>query len=145
MAARRNEVDGTLDNTVTTVGLRSVRKTFLKTFLILFLLIVAFMALFVIGSGVFDVASKPQAISSIHSLIVSATPWLILWRAGLFLALVVFWPVWAQLLAQRCNLSTHQTTALLAARWKVAAWLVVIELVIVQALPVKFIHAIANW
>ena len=145
MAARRNEVDGTLDNAVTPVRPRSIRKAFLKTFLVLFLLIVALLTLLAIGTGMFDVARKPHAISSIHNLIVSTKPWLMFWRAGLLLALVMFWSTWAQLLARRFNMNTNQTEALLTARWKVAAWLIVIELVIVQAIPVKFIHAIANW
>ena len=147
MAAPHNEFDGMLAklNKATPVRPRSVRKAFLKTFVVLFLLILAFVALFAIGTGVFGVASKPQAISSIHDLTISAKPWLILWRAGLFLALVVFWPTWTQLLARRLNMSTHQTEALLAARWRVAVWLIVIELVIVQAIPVKFMHTIANW
>ena len=132
-------------NEATPVRPRSVRKAFLKTFVVLFLLIVALLALLAIGTGMFDVARKSQAISSIHNLIVSTKPWLMLWRAGLFLALVVFWSTWARLLARQFSMSTDQTAALLAARWKVAAWLVVIELVIVQAIPVKFIHAIANW
>lgn len=68
---------------------------------------------------------------------VSNAPWFGLWRLALMLGLVVLWPRLMTVLGQRRGLSEAQMTRLAASRWELACLLLMIELVLVQALPLR--------
>ena len=65
-----------------------------------------------------------------------------LWRAALFLILIGFWPWWVERLARYRDWSPAHRVFVFAQRWRVAAWLVVLELVLVQNVLTRFIEAI---
>ena len=67
---------------------------------------------------------------------------LALWRVGLFLILIGFWPLWVERLARYLDWSPAHRTFVLAQRWRVAAWLILLELVLVQNVLGLFIEAI---
>ncbi len=70
----------------------------------------------------------------------AAQPWLFLWRLGLYGVLMGFWPAFCRHLARWRHWTEDQLQRLLAARWTVAAWLVVLELLLGQNVVGKFIH-----
>ncbi len=73
-----------------------------------------------------------------------AQPWLALWRAAVFLLLIGGWPWWVEWRARHRAWSPNQQAFVLAQRWRVAAWLLVIELMLVQRLPVRFVEAVVG-
>jgi len=72
-----------------------------------------------------------------------AGPWLAAWRAALFIGLIGTWPRWVAWLAHRYSWPDAQRRHVLAQRWRVAAWLIVIELLLVQNVTGRFINALA--
>jgi len=72
-----------------------------------------------------------------------AGPWLAAWRAALFLLLIGIWPRWVAWLAHGYGWPEAQRRHVLAQRWRVAAWLIVIELLLVQDVAGRFINALA--
>lgn len=73
-----------------------------------------------------------------------ARPWLAAWRAALFFSLIGFWAQLINALANRYGWNDPQRQHLGAQRWRVAAWLIVIELVLVQNLIGKFVNSLAS-
>lgn len=71
-------------------------------------------------------------------------PWLAWWRTVLFLLLIGGWPGWVNRLARYQHWSIADRAFVLAQRWRVAAWLIVIELVLVQRMPWRFVEAVAG-
>jgi hypothetical protein len=67
---------------------------------------------------------------------------LALWRTGLFFVLIGFWPLWIERLARYRVWPPAHRTFVLAQRWRVAAWLILLELVLVQGLLGHYIEAI---
>ncbi|MFO1432940.1 MAG: hypothetical protein U1F76_22985 [Candidatus Competibacteraceae bacterium] len=66
-----------------------------------------------------------------------ASYWLLLWRLGLGLGIVAGWPGWIALLGQHYGWPPARVRTLQAHRWRVAAWLLVLELVLGQAVLVE--------
>ncbi|MDX1252291.1 MAG: hypothetical protein IDH49_08620 [Gammaproteobacteria bacterium] len=64
----------------------------------------------------------------------AAKPWFMLWRVALFALVIGFWPQWTNWLAKRRRWPPERRQALLGLRWRVAAWWVVLELLLVQNL-----------
>lgn len=73
-----------------------------------------------------------------------ARPWLAAWRAAVFVALIGLWPRLINALADRYDWNDAQRQYLSVQRWRVAAWLIVIELVLVQNLIDKFVNGLAS-
>jgi hypothetical protein len=73
-----------------------------------------------------------------------AQPWLALWRAAVFLLLIGGWPWWVEWWVRHGAWLSAQQAFVLAQRWRVAAWLLVIELILVQRVLVRFVEAIAG-
>lgn len=72
-----------------------------------------------------------------------ARSWLAAWRAGLFLTLIVLWGHLTDWLAGVYRWSEARRRFVSAQRWRVAAWLVVIELVLVQNLVGRFVNGMS--
>lgn len=73
-----------------------------------------------------------------------AKPWLAAWRAVLFIALIGLWPRLIDGLAGRYGWSGQHRSYVMAQRWRVAAWLVVIELLLVQNLAGRFVNGLVS-
>lgn len=73
-----------------------------------------------------------------------ARPWLAAWRAALFISLVGLWPRLINALADRYGWNDARRQHVASQRWRVAAWLVVIELAVVQNLIGKFVNGLVS-
>ena len=73
-----------------------------------------------------------------------ARPWLAAWRAAVFISLVGLWPRLINALADRYGWSDAQRQHVCTQRWRVATWLIVIELVLVQNLIGKFVNGLVS-
>ncbi len=77
-----------------------------------------------------DAASTAATINSFQSE-------LLLWRIGLLLALFLFWPFLAKKFAAVNEFDAETTRAFIDQRWRMAMWLIVVDLVIIEELPAK--------
>ena len=73
-----------------------------------------------------------------------AQPGFALWRTTLFLLLIGGWPWWVDQVTRYRDWSTAHRAFVLTQRWRVAAWLLVIELVLIQRMPVRFVEAVVG-
>lgn len=83
-------------------------------------------------------------IQAVATGIERARPWLAAWRAAVFVALIGLWPRLINALADRYGWSNARRQHVCTQRWRVAAWLIVIELVLVQNLIGKFVNGLAS-
>jgi hypothetical protein len=83
-------------------------------------------------------------IQAVAAGIERARPWLAAWRAALFISLVGLWPRLINVLADRYGWSDAQRQHVCTQRWRVATWLIVIELVLVQNLIGKFVNGLVS-
>lgn len=67
----------------------------------------------------------------------AAKPWLLAWRLLLFAVLIGGWPYWVGCLARRGRLDERLYRHALSQRWRVAAWLLVIEILLVQGIAAQ--------
>lgn len=95
-------------------------------------------SLTVIGVIAWQHARDAQTVAA---SIANMRPWLTAWRAVLFISLIGLWPSLINALADRYAWSDEKRQHVTAQRWRVAAWLIVIELVLVRNLIAKFIQA----
>ena len=70
-------------------------------------------------------------------------PWLAVWRVSLFVALIGFWPRLMSRLAERYGWNHAQRRHAINQRWRVAIWLIVIELLLVENVVARFAHGLA--
>lgn len=63
---------------------------------------------------------------------------LAIFRISVCIAFVVAWPYAIDFFAERNEWPDEKTVALKGIRWKIAFWLVILELVVVQGLIAKF-------
>lgn len=85
-----------------------------------------------------------QDTQAIAAGIERSRPVLIAWRAVLFVSLIGLWPRLINALAERYGWSDAQRQYVSAQRWRVAAWLLMIELVLVQNLIGKFVNSLLS-
>ena len=64
----------------------------------------------------------------------AARPYLMVWRFALFAAIFGAWPYWIRKLAGRRGWETSVAVYWLNQRWRLAAWWIAIELILVQNL-----------
>ena len=62
------------------------------------------------------------------------SPWLLIWRLFLFLALIGGWRYWSELYTQWANLDESQLSQMLSYRWRIALWLLIMEAIFSQHL-----------
>ncbi len=74
----------------------------------------------------------------------AAPPWLALWRALLFTLLIGGWPRWVEWLSVRYRWSAAHRDRVAAQRWRVAVWLLVIELLVVQGVLGRFVQQVVG-
>jgi len=106
----------------------------LKSLFLLFAGVVVLTATGVLLWGQFE------SMETIGNRLQAAAPWLTVWRIAAIVALIAAWPrivPWVT-----ANLAVRE--ALLAARWRVAAWLAILELVLGQGLVTAFIAGLGG-
>lgn len=81
-------------------------------------------------------------IESMQQGLTVARPYLALWRLFMFGILIGGWHYWIEWLARWAGLDAHRKQAVLGLRWRTAAWLLVIEAILVQGVVSAFIHNI---
>ncbi len=70
--------------------------------------------------------------------VAAAQPYFLAWRALLLIALIGGWPLLVGRLARHFRFSLIQQQALLAVRWRLALWLILIEILLVQGVLGQF-------
>jgi hypothetical protein len=79
--------------------------------------------------------------SSVERSIEAAQLYLALWRVFLFLVLIGAWRHWVELMAGWTGMSDDRVRYARSQRWRVAAWLTLIELILIDGLPKAFFDA----
>jgi hypothetical protein len=69
---------------------------------------------------------------------------LAVWRASAFLLLIGLWPLWVERMARRYAWSAAHRDFVRAQRVRVAVWLIVLELVLVQGVLVRFVREVVG-
>jgi hypothetical protein len=82
--------------------------------------------------------------SSVNRSIEAAQPYLALWRVFLFLVLIGAWRHWVELLGRWAGMNDDRIRYARSQRWRVAAWLILIELILIQGLPKAFVDALIH-
>lgn len=75
-----------------------------------------------------------SGLNAVDARLDAARPWLMGWRVVLFGLVIGFWPQWTGWLAARRQWPPERRQALFDLRWRVAAWGIVLELLLVQNL-----------
>ena len=84
-----------------------------------------------IAAGVFAWAER-ESVDAIHLRLEQAAPWLLLWRVSLFSVLVVYWREFAGWIANIFSLDSESRAELVHWRWRAAAGLLFMDLVLVE-------------
>ena len=63
-----------------------------------------------------------------------ARPWLTVWRFALYALVIIGWPWWVAVLSKRASWKDAFHQQLLGLRWRLAGWLLVLELLLAQNL-----------
>lgn len=79
-------------------------------------------------------------LESVDTFITTAKPWLLFWRILLFLVLIAGWPQWSSIYAQWAVMNKAQLDRMLACRWQIALWLLVMEAVFSQNVLSEFVN-----
>jgi integrating conjugative element protein (TIGR03755 family) len=81
-----------------------------------------------------------ESMETIGSRLQTAAPWLTVWRIAAIVALIAAWPR----IVPWMTANPAAREALLAARWRVAAWLAILELVLGQGLVTAFVAGLGG-
>ena len=73
----------------------------------------------------------------------SARPYLMVWRFALFAVIFGAWPYWMRKLAERRGWETSLAVYWLNQRWRLAAWWIAIELILVQNVIGRILGALS--
>jgi len=82
--------------------------------------------------------------SSVERSIEAAQPYLTLWRVFLFLVLIGGWCHWIELMAGWTGMNDDRIQYARSQRWRVAAWLILIEGILIQGLPRAFFDSLIH-
>lgn len=75
-----------------------------------------------------------SGLNTVDAHLEAIKPWFMLWRIVLFALVIGSWPHWIGWLATRRNWPSARRQALLGLRWRIAAWWVILELLLAQNL-----------
>ena len=107
--------------------MRKLPKHFSLKFLLLW---VAWLVLFLFFAWI--VRQNPQAIPSLNRILTQYAEFFTLFRWAMIAALIVSWPKILRYFAVKRNWQPAQTRFWLNQRWRLAAWVIVLELLIGQ-------------
>ncbi len=89
--------------------------------------------LFAILAGLLLIRQVEQnGLEAVDARLQAAAPWFLGLRLALMAAVVGFWPQWVAFLAKRRAWEQARTAFMAGLRWRVATWLAVVELVLIQ-------------
>ncbi len=108
-----------------------------KVFLGLLKLTLALAVLIMIGLVISYAYSN---LESVERLITTTKPWLFFWRMLVFLLLIAGWQKWSVMYAQWAGMNKTQLDRMLAYRWRIAIWLLVMEVVLSQGILSEFVN-----
>ena len=98
-----------------------------------FALLNGLFVLFAILVGLLLIRQLEQnGLEAVDAKLQTAAPWLLGLRLTLMAAFIGFWPQWVAFLAKRRAWEQVRITFMTGLRWRVAIWLAVVELVLVQ-------------
>ena len=95
------------------------------------------------GWRLLEMAST-EGLVQIEMSLAAWAPWLALWRLGLIAALALLWGPLLRTLVRAGRIKPGRTAALRRLRWRVVIWLIVLELVLVQGVPMDFLSTLAR-
>lgn len=101
-----------------------------KTVLFLLVLVAA-------GIGLLLVAATNEEVASLSEMSLKDSTRLIRWGAAG--SVIIFWDNLISLWANHKGLDDEQTQRAISMRWRVAAWFVAFELIVIEALPVRIL------
>ncbi len=108
-----------------------------KVFKTLVVMTCLFALIIIIGLAVSLSYSNVEAIDQFMLL---SRPWLGVWRLLLFLIVFGFWSKWSVLYAGWVSMNTKQLELMLAVRWRMALWGLVMEAVFSQKTVSHFVN-----
>jgi len=79
-------------------------------------------------------------LESVDKFITTTKPWLLFWRMLLFLALIAGWPQWSSMYVQWAGMNKAQLDSMLEYRWRIALWLLIMEVVLSQGVLSEFVN-----
>jgi len=79
-------------------------------------------------------------VEAIDQFMLQSRPWLGGWRLLVFLIIFGFWPKWSVLYAGWASMNTEQLELMLAYRWRMALWVLVMEAVFSQKILSHFVN-----
>ena len=109
----------------------------IKIFKTLVIMTCMFALIIIIGLAV---SLNYSNVEKIDQLMLLSRPWLGVWRLLLFLIVFGFWPKWSVLYAGWASMNTEQLELMLAYRWRMALWVLVMEAVFSQKILSHFVN-----
>ena len=98
---------------------------------------IVFLAIALLLAGILTVWGRVESAAAIAVHLRAAGPALGVFRLALALVLIGGWPHWVEVLARVYRLSPERASELARLRWRLAAWLIVLELILVQGVAVR--------
>ncbi|MDO8824973.1 hypothetical protein [Methylophaga sp.] len=99
-----------------------------RLFVHVFLCVTLLITVLILG-----LATAYYSLRGLNQLIHNARDWLLLWRLTLLILLIAGWPDLVSRYAEWAKLTAGQAIRLHVYRWRMAGWLLVMELVFCQA------------
>ncbi len=112
-----------------------------KVFTVLLKLTMTLAVLIIIG---LMISYAYTNLESIDKLITTAKPWLLSWRVLAFLVLITGWQQWSNMYAQWAGMNKAQLDSMLAYRWRIALWLLIMEAVLSQGVLSEFVNSLVT-
>ena len=109
----------------------------IKIFKTLVIMTCMFALIIIIGLAV---SLNYSNVEKIDQLMLLSRPWLGVWRLLLFLIVFGFWPKWSVFYASWTSMNTEQLELMLAYRWRMALWVLVMEAVFSQKILSHFVN-----
>jgi len=86
--------------------------------------------------------AEQASVEKINTRVAQLTPWLVLWRIGVFAILVLYWNELAGWAVKAFGLDAESGLELARWRWRAATGLVLMDLVLVEDLIGRIQHAL---
>ncbi len=111
-------------------------KKALKIALILFVVFALIIAIAIATTAAF------HGMETVEQFVANSKPWLGCWRLLLFAVVFGGWRHWSTLYARWALMSDSQLQLMIASRWRMAAWVLVIEAIFTQHVLSDFLNTV---
>lgn len=95
------------------------------------------------GAGLL-IWSRYQSLPMIANQLDHAWPWMMVWRLTVYVLVIGGWPRWVAGLGRRYDWTAAFSQQLLQLRWRLAGWLVVLELLLAWNLVGHFLRTLSG-